>query len=462
MQDTPGAIRLPCVIQERRIILIRVIMGLSYGEKVGCREVLELLGTCDLMALANTVTNKKARVYGKADAINTILEHSCSALELLNRKKVERFAIFQYLIRQHVPVDSQSTKSSLICTAVSHWRTQGQETNDRKQNTSGRDSSYLLGMVNKILDQSEQKRDTNISNQGQETNDRKQNTDSRDSSYLLGMVNKILDQSEQKRDINISYQVHQINEQKVTNASWNSSYMFSTPKREYQQDEQEKDTHISNQDHKINVQKLTTASWISSCLFSTASSHNQQAEQEKVPHTSNQVKIKVVPMFEKNQINQILHEQKQEVQKLEKITISSCDCEAFGNQFCKWFYLLLNSQNPFYGQEKRDWGPEHFCEDAVLVVCSHNQLNRTYTGAHNVSSCFCSFTQEERVLFQPNFESGGIRCEILLDGQVTVTVAGTVCSTTSYLGKFEQIFKLLADKNSRKWKISYAELKIVG
>ncbi|XP_072287953.1 uncharacterized protein C3orf38-like isoform X4 [Pyxicephalus adspersus] len=416
-----STVRLCVLSPERRIILIRVIMGLSYGEKVGCREVLELLGTCDLMALANTVTNKKARVYGKADAINTILEHSCSALELLNRKKVERFAIFQYLIRQHVPVDSQSTKSSLICTAVSHWRTQGQETNDRKQNTSGRDSSYLLGMVNKILDQSEQKRDTNISNQGQETNDRKQNTDSRDSSYLLGMVNKILDQSEQKRDINISYQVHQINEQKVTNASWNSSYMFSTPKREYQQDEQEKDTHISNQ-----------------------------------------VKIKVVPMFEKNQINQILHEQKQEVQKLEKITISSCDCEAFGNQFCKWFYLLLNSQNPFYGQEKRDWGPEHFCEDAVLVVCSHNQLNRTYTGAHNVSSCFCSFTQEERVLFQPNFESGGIRCEILLDGQVTVTVAGTVCSTTSYLGKFEQIFKLLADKNSRKWKISYAELKIVG
>ncbi|XP_072287962.1 uncharacterized protein C3orf38-like isoform X5 [Pyxicephalus adspersus] len=416
-----STVRLCVLSPERRIILIRVIMGLSYGEKVGCREVLELLGTCDLMALANTVTNKKARVYGKADAINTILEHSCSALELLNRKKVERFAIFQYLIRQHVPVDSQSTKSSLICTAVSHWRTQGQETNDRKQNTSGRDSSYLLGMVNKILDQSEQKRDTNISNQ-----------------------------------------VHQINEQKVTNASWNSSYMFSTPKREYQQDEQEKDTHISNQDHKINVQKLTTASWISSCLFSTASSHNQQAEQEKVPHTSNQVKIKVVPMFEKNQINQILHEQKQEVQKLEKITISSCDCEAFGNQFCKWFYLLLNSQNPFYGQEKRDWGPEHFCEDAVLVVCSHNQLNRTYTGAHNVSSCFCSFTQEERVLFQPNFESGGIRCEILLDGQVTVTVAGTVCSTTSYLGKFEQIFKLLADKNSRKWKISYAELKIVG
>ncbi|XP_072287970.1 uncharacterized protein C3orf38 homolog isoform X6 [Pyxicephalus adspersus] len=392
-----STVRLCVLSPERRIILIRVIMGLSYGEKVGCREVLELLGTCDLMALANTVTNKKARVYGKADAINTILEHSCSALELLNRKKVERFAIFQYLIRQHVPVDSQSTKSSLICTAVSHWRTQGQETNDRKQNTSGRDSSYLLGMVNKILDQSEQKRDTNISNQGQETNDRKQNTDSRDSSYLLGMVNKILDQSEQKRDINISYQVHQINEQKVTNASWNSSYMFSTPKREYQQDEQEKDTHISNQ-----------------------------------------------------------------VQKLEKITISSCDCEAFGNQFCKWFYLLLNSQNPFYGQEKRDWGPEHFCEDAVLVVCSHNQLNRTYTGAHNVSSCFCSFTQEERVLFQPNFESGGIRCEILLDGQVTVTVAGTVCSTTSYLGKFEQIFKLLADKNSRKWKISYAELKIVG
>lgn len=43
---------------------------------------------------------------------------------------------------------------------------------------------------------------------------------------------------------------------------------------------------------------------------------------------------------------------------------------ALGQQFCQWFFQLLNSQNPSLGQQPQDWGPQHFWPDVKLRLLS--------------------------------------------------------------------------------------------
>ena len=46
--------------------------------------------------------------------------------------------------------------------------------------------------------------------------------------------------------------------------------------------------------------------------------------------------------------------------------------EQSSEQFCRWFFQLLNSQNPSSGQDPTPgaWGPENFCIDAKLNIIS--------------------------------------------------------------------------------------------
>lgn len=43
---------------------------------------------------------------------------------------------------------------------------------------------------------------------------------------------------------------------------------------------------------------------------------------------------------------------------------------ALGQQFCQWFFKLLNSQNPSLGQQPQEWGPQHFFPDVKLRLLS--------------------------------------------------------------------------------------------
>lgn len=60
--------------------------------------------------------------------------------------------------------------------------------------------------------------------------------------------------------------------------------------------------------------------------------------------------------------------------------------EALGQQFCQWFFELLNSQNPSWGKTPQDWGPQHFWTDAKL-----NILARYAYLLHNVSLTLSNF-----------------------------------------------------------------------
>lgn len=46
------------------------------------------------------------------------------------------------------------------------------------------------------------------------------------------------------------------------------------------------------------------------------------------------------------------------------------DPVVLGQQFCQWFFQLLNSQNPSLGQQPQDWGPQHFWPDVKLRLLS--------------------------------------------------------------------------------------------
>ncbi|KAK9402246.1 putative protein C3orf38 like [Crotalus adamanteus] len=95
--------------------------GMNERERDGCRELLDLLQTDDLLALADTVTSRLVQPSNRQEAINVILLYSQSAEELLKRKKVFREIIFKYLATKGVIVPPSSEKHQLIYRAKEYW-----------------------------------------------------------------------------------------------------------------------------------------------------------------------------------------------------------------------------------------------------------------------------------------------------------------------------------------------------
>uniref|UniRef100_UPI0037E89E20 uncharacterized protein C3orf38 homolog n=1 Tax=Semicossyphus pulcher TaxID=241346 RepID=UPI0037E89E20 len=136
-----------------------------------------------------------------------------------------------------------------------------------------------------------------------------------------------------------------------------------------------------------------------------------------------------------------------------------------GQQFCQWFFQLLNSQNLSLGQQPQDWGPQHFWPDVKLRLLSRagSEQMEEFLGAELVSLRLQALTREERLLLSPNLEAHGLKALASPHGLVLVAVAGTIHRDAACLGIFEQIFGLIRsplEKNS--WKIKFVNLKIRG
>uniref|UniRef100_A0A3Q1G671 Chromosome 3 open reading frame 38 n=1 Tax=Acanthochromis polyacanthus TaxID=80966 RepID=A0A3Q1G671_9TELE len=136
-----------------------------------------------------------------------------------------------------------------------------------------------------------------------------------------------------------------------------------------------------------------------------------------------------------------------------------------GQQFCQWFFQLMNSQNPSLGQQPQDWGPQHFWPDVKLRLLSRTGIEQMeeFLGAELVSLRLLALSRDERLLFSPNPEPCGLKALASPHGLVLVAVAGTIHRDEVCLGIFEQIFGLIRsplDNNS--WKIKSVNLKIKG
>ncbi|XP_077472637.1 uncharacterized protein C3orf38 homolog [Stigmatopora argus] len=143
------------------------------------------------------------------------------------------------------------------------------------------------------------------------------------------------------------------------------------------------------------------------------------------------------------------------------------DCETLilGQQFCSWFFQLLNSQNPLLGQQPQDWGPQHFWTDAKLRLFSSagSEQMEEFAGAELVSCRLLALTKEERLHFSPNLEANGLKALTSPHGLVLVAVAGTIHRDSACLGIFEQIFGLIrSPMDNNCWKIKFVKMIIRG
>ncbi|KAI4805813.1 hypothetical protein KUCAC02_010409 [Chaenocephalus aceratus] len=136
-----------------------------------------------------------------------------------------------------------------------------------------------------------------------------------------------------------------------------------------------------------------------------------------------------------------------------------------GQQFCQWFFPLLNSQNPSLGQLPQDWGTKHFWPDAKLCLLSRagSEQMEDFLGAELVSLRLLALTRDEQLLLSPNLEPQGLSTLASPHGLVLVAVAGTIHRDGACMGVFEQIFGLIRSPlENNSWKIKFVNLKIRG
>ncbi|XP_075053149.1 uncharacterized protein LOC142139444 isoform X2 [Mixophyes fleayi] len=479
-------------------------MGLSKWEREGCRQILMLLTTADLFSLVVTVTKKTTMVHTSEEAIYVILQHSQSATELLNRRKVYRDTIYQYLNNEGVCLQKNNTKSDLMQKAIKHWREQDissilkpfRSNNPspralipQQQKVSNVDSSCPLSIhISQLSINCPHKADKTVTPQTLGSQCYKVNSfqssacpprsfpAGESSIYISSETGKAAKQKTKSFPVSDCYKV-------------NSFQSSACPPRSFPAGENS--IYISSETGKAAKQK--TKSFPVSDCFSVNSFQSSACPPRSFPAGESSIyissetgkaapqKTKSFPVSELYQLptrrdSAPLHVSGEATEvKQTELNISykvkeemispiwPVDFEMFGKEFCQWFYPLLNAQNPSPRQENGDWGPQHFFGNAVLQLHFRAEEPKIECiGAESASSCLLDLTQKERLSFYPSFNNRGVKCVNSPEGLVLVTVAGTVHRDEAYIGTFDQIFKLGASSSNTKWKIAHVDLSILS
>lgn len=193
----------------------------------------------------------------------------------------------------------------------------------------------------------------------------------------------------------------------------------------------------------------------------TTEKHNLIQHAKDYWKRQSQLKLKEIPEpVTKTENIQLFEQQAKEDKKADKV-----DFRRLGEEFCHWFFELLNSQNPFLGPPQDEWGPQHFWHDVKLRFYYNTSEQNVidYQGAEIVSLRLLSLVKEEYLFLSPNLDSRGLKCASSPHGLVMVGVAGTVHRGNTCLGIFEQIFGLIrCPFVENTWKIKFINLRIVG
>ncbi|XP_038067121.1 uncharacterized protein C3orf38 homolog isoform X2 [Patiria miniata] len=96
---------------------------LSEKEREGSAKFLQDFQKHELLSLVETVTNRMVAVQNKQEAIDAIILHSESALELLRRRRVKKEYLFRHLVNEKVSASPSADKATLISKLLSHWGT---------------------------------------------------------------------------------------------------------------------------------------------------------------------------------------------------------------------------------------------------------------------------------------------------------------------------------------------------
>ncbi|XP_041066570.1 uncharacterized protein C3orf38 homolog [Carcharodon carcharias] len=197
----------------------------------------------------------------------------------------------------------------------------------------------------------------------------------------------------------------------------------------------------------------------------------RQAEEQKIRQAEEQIKRRVQEQI----TEQVLDERKRQLEMQMNIHLNvtqykapsqaegDFDCQIIGEEFCKWFFILLNSQNPSFGRQPEEWGPQHFWDDAILhfAYSVQEDIIEQYQSSAMVSLRLLSLVKDEQLLFNPNISKNGMRCVTSPHGLVAIAVAGTIHMNTQCLGIFEQLFGLVRTPVGRNnWKMKYVNLQV--
>ncbi|XP_032783095.1 uncharacterized protein C3orf38 homolog [Daphnia magna] len=97
------------------------------GEITGIRDLLSRLEDDVVYSLADTATKRALAFTSVNDAIDAIVLHSESANWLLNRKKMTRAILFEYLNSRRVSINGQAEKSTIVSRILELWATEESE-----------------------------------------------------------------------------------------------------------------------------------------------------------------------------------------------------------------------------------------------------------------------------------------------------------------------------------------------
>ncbi|XP_055501018.1 uncharacterized protein C3orf38 homolog [Leucoraja erinacea] len=177
----------------------------------------------------------------------------------------------------------------------------------------------------------------------------------------------------------------------------------------------------------------------------------KQAKKSEEPHGQMNIKMNI-------HVN-ILPSQKPP----QVVTVGGSESGDMDKEFCKWFFHLLNSQNPSFGQQAEAWGPQHFWDDAMLhfTHCVREIQTEQHQSSAIVSLRLLSLVKDEQLLFNPNISHSGMRSATSPHGVVAIAVAGTVHKEGQCLGIFEQVFGLIrSGVYGNNWKIRFVKLQV--
>ncbi|XP_071994628.1 uncharacterized protein C3orf38-like isoform X2 [Engystomops pustulosus] len=429
-------------------------MGLSARERVGSRRLLQLLETADLFSLSGTVTKKKSTAYTRTGAIDLILENSLSAYELLKRKKVLRDIIATYLQNEGIPITPRTTKAELIQKTLGHWNEQEIiATLDLIQVTDPPTSSIITTKEKLTPTMSFQQR-------------HKVSSDVPLFPLSSGMTNVPMGGCETKDTKEQKSTPHTLEPQTGTQMT---NHIFLQTERQPENLSKVKTgkAETTSYPHIANVTHMTTRSMLKT-EHQPANSEKEKIKQtEHVAAASHPGNTQIYKRVHQHPIVQEKENTKEaakspptDAQEEEDASrLWPVDCEKFSREFCEWFFTLLNSQHPSSKTQLKGWGPQHLLGKAILQLSYMSDVKK-YNGPRNASSRLLALVQEEKLFFQPNINSNGAKCERSPEGMVVVTVDGTIFRNNSYLGTFHQVFEVVGQSRTKKWKIRYVDLKI--
>ncbi|KAM4045691.1 uncharacterized protein ACNLHF_009544 isoform 1-T1 [Anomaloglossus baeobatrachus] len=430
-------------------------MELSARERASSRRLLGLLDTADLFSLAGTVTKKKSTVCTRAEAIDAIVQNSHSAYELLNRKKVLRNVIAAHLKNEGIPLAPNFTKNEVIQKTLTHWS--NHEINPARIFTQVKHPVTSPSII-------KPDRISNVSHQ------QGQVASNVPLCLIPADISKLSIHSSEREENK---------EQRSSSQTYNPpeiipSMIFTPVKHPVTLPSLIKPDTVSNVSLRQQEKVLNN---IPLCLLSAdiskLSIHSSQREERKEQRSPSQTCEH--PQYNKNvfQPPTVHPSATHKISANEVVTSpftaskvytqTSCiwpvDCEKFTCDFCKWFYTLLNSQHETSRLRKGDWGPQHFMENAELQLM-YMSAQRQYNGGRSASTRLLALVQEDKLSFQPNLTSKGIKCERSPKGMVMMMVSGSVFMNNSFLGTFDQIFQVVWNSTNNKWKIQFIDLNI--